>query len=71
MELTAVAYDVEGIRENYADGGFAVDGAPGQHLRLHQEIDLPAGKTYLRIGVHDLMSGRIGTLEIPLTVSTR
>ncbi|MFY9744716.1 MAG: VWA domain-containing protein [Acidobacteriaceae bacterium] len=71
VELTAVAYDVEGIRENYADGGFAVDGAPGQHLRLHQEIDLPAGKTYLRIGVHDLMSGRIGTVEIPLTVSTR
>jgi VWFA-related protein len=71
VELTEVAYDVEGIRENYADGGFAVDGAAGQRLRLHQEIDLPAGKAYLRIGVHDLMSGRIGTLEIPLTVAGR
>jgi hypothetical protein len=48
-----------------------VDGAPGQRLRLHQEIDLPAGKVYLRIGVRDLMSGRIGTLEIPLTVASR
>jgi len=71
VELTEVAYDVEGIRENYTDGGFAVDGAPGQRLRLHQEIDLPAGKVYLRIGVRDLMSGRMGTLEIPLTVASR
>jgi len=71
VELTEVAYDVEGIRENYTDGGFAVDGAPGERLRLHQEIDLPAGKVYLRIGVRDLMSGRMGTLEIPLTVASR
>jgi hypothetical protein len=30
---------------------------------------MPAGKSYLRIGVHDLISGRIGTVEIPLVVT--
>jgi VWFA-related protein len=34
----------------------------------HQEIDVPAkGEFFLRLAVHDLNSGRIGTLEIPLT----
>jgi len=35
---------------------------------MHQEIDLPEGQVYLRIGVHDILSGRIGTVEIPVTV---
>lgn len=69
LELTEVAYDAEGIRLNYTDGGFAVDSPPGQGIHMHQEIDLPSGQIYLRIGVHDLMSGRIGTLEIPLEVA--
>ncbi len=66
MELTEVAYDAEGIRLNYADGGFAVESPPGQAIHMRQEIDVPAGQVFLRIGVHDLISGRIGTLEIPL-----
>jgi len=69
MELTEVAYDAEGIRLNYADGGFAVDSPPGQSVHMRQEIDVPAGRIFLRIGVHDLISGRIGTLEIPLEVA--
>jgi VWFA-related protein len=73
MELTQVAYDAEGIRLNYTDGGFAVDTPPAQSaqqgIRMHQEIDLPAGQVFLRIGVHDLISGRIGTVEIPLQVA--
>jgi len=73
LELTQVAYDAEGIRVNYTDGGFAVDTppAPGtqQGIRMHQEIDLPAGLVYLRIGVHDLISGRMGTVEIPLNIA--
>jgi VWFA-related protein len=75
LELTQVAYDAEGIRLNYTDQGFAIDtpAAEGkqQGLRLHQEIDLPAGDIFLRIGVHDLISGRIGTLEIPLQIAKR
>jgi VWFA-related protein len=70
LELTQVAYDVEGVRLNYTDGGFAIDTAPAQQgIQMHQEIDLPAGQVYLRIGVHDLISGRIGTAEIPLQIA--
>ena len=73
MELTQVAYDAEGIRLNYTDGGFAIDTPPKQSaqqgIRMHQEIDLPAGQVFLRVGVHDLISGRIGTVEIPLQVA--
>ena len=72
MELTQVAYDPGGNRLNYTDQGFAIDTPPGQAqqgIRLHQEIDLPAGDLFLRIGVRDLVSGRIGTLEIPLQVA--
>jgi hypothetical protein len=73
LELTQVAYDAEGIRLNYTDGGFAVDTPPAtgtqQGIRMHQEIDLPAGLVYLRIGVHDLVSGRVGTVEIPLNIA--
>jgi hypothetical protein len=76
IELTQALYDPEGIRINYNDAGLAVDtpaamdSNPQARIRLTQQIDVPAGQTYLRIGVHDLMSGRIGTLEIPLNVST-
>jgi hypothetical protein len=71
LELTQVAYDAEGIRLNYTDGGFAVNTAanPQQGIRMHQEIDLPAGQVFLRVGVHDLISGRIGTVEIPLRIA--
>jgi hypothetical protein len=33
-----------------------------------QQIDLPPGETFLRVGVLDSVSDKVGTLEIPLTV---
>ncbi|HTV13344.1 MAG TPA: VWA domain-containing protein [Acidobacteriaceae bacterium] len=75
IELTQVAYTVEGFRENYTDAAFSVDLTPGQDrialrdgIQMHQEIDIPEGNNYLRIGVHDVLSGRIGTVEIALAV---
>lgn len=74
IELTEVLYDAEGIRINYNDVGLSVDtpaaaeGNPEARIRLAQEIDVPAGESYLRLGVSDLMSGRIGTVEIELDV---
>lgn len=73
IELTAVLYDPEGIRINYNDFGMGVDTAAaeekaGGRIQLSQEIDVPAGQSYLRLGVRDLMSGRIGTVEIELNV---
>ena len=74
VELTEVAYDDEGIRENYADRALELDQTQQQAalaatrggLPLHEQIDLPAGNVYIRVGVHDLLSGSIGTLEIPI-----
>ncbi|HEY6444951.1 MAG TPA: VWA domain-containing protein [Acidobacteriaceae bacterium] len=73
VELTEVAYDDEGIRVNYTDQGLDLSQSAQQAalalkggLPLHQQIDLPAGNVYLRVGVHDLVSGNIGTLEIPV-----
>jgi hypothetical protein len=40
-------------------------------LPLHPEIDVPTGEVYLRIGVLDLSTDRIGSIEIPLQVSDR
>jgi VWFA-related protein len=73
VELTEVAYDDEGIRENYADQGLSLTQTSQQAakslqggLGVHEQIDLPPGRVYLRVGVHDLLSGRIGTAEIPV-----
>lgn len=76
IELSVVAWDADGKRVNYTDRGFAVNLDAQQSaataksgLPLHQEIDLPAGEVYLRVAVHDLPSGRIGSLEIPVMVA--
>jgi VWFA-related protein len=37
-------------------------------IRLRQEVDVPVAAASLRLGVQDAISGRIGTLEIPLPV---
>lgn len=78
IELTQVAYDVEGIRVNSTDAGLGVDLTDAQAqqaltdgIQMHQEIDLPAGDVFLRIGVHDILSGRMGTVEIPVKVGSR
>jgi VWFA-related protein len=72
VELTEVAYNDEGIRVNYADRALGVSQTAEQttaargRLSMHEQIDLPPGPVYLRLGVHDLLSGRIGTVEVPL-----
>jgi hypothetical protein len=74
IELTQVLYDPEGTRINYNDFGLAVD-APAAaessgdaRLRLTQTIDVPMGQSFLRLGVDDRISGRMGAIEISLNV---
>lgn len=74
VEITQVAYSPEGYRLNYTDGAFGVDrpaAVATQPVAMHQEIDLPAGAVFLRVGVRDMLSNRIGTVEIPLSVDKR
>ena len=40
-------------------------------LRLHQEMKLAPGTYQLRLGVVDRRSGKIGTLDVPLTVEEK
>ena len=40
-------------------------------LQLHEEILLKPGTYRLRLGVVDRLSGKIGTLEVPLTVESK
>lgn len=75
VEASMVAWTADGDRVNFTDRAFAVslDGAElaraaASGLPLHQEIDLPSGDLYLRVAIHDLASGRIGSLEIPVHV---
>ena len=37
-------------------------------FRYFQQLDLPAGALFLRIGILDRTSSKLGTLEIPVTV---
>jgi VWFA-related protein len=40
-------------------------------LNFSQQIDLPAGQLFIRIGVLDHTSNKVGTLELPLTVGKK
>ena len=40
-------------------------------LRLHQELQLGPGTYQLRLGVMDRVSGKIGTLDVPVTVQSK
>jgi len=37
-------------------------------FQLFQQIDLPPGQVFLRVGILDGVSNKVGTVEIPLTV---
>ena len=78
IEVSMVAWDGDGKRLNHTDKGFGVNLDPAQSaqvlksgLPVHQEIDLPAGEVWLRVAVHDLTSGRIGSMEIPLQTDAK
>jgi hypothetical protein len=38
-------------------------------LRMHQEFEMPATATSLRLGIVDVLSGHLGTLELPLPLT--
>ena len=38
-------------------------------LRVHQEIDVPVKATWLRMGVQDALTGKMGTIEVPLPIA--
>lgn len=73
LEFALVAYDTSGKLTNYIYKGFqfAVDPQKTEQLmqssvRVRLEIDVPPGPSELRIAVHDLGGGNLGSLSVPL-----
>ena len=76
LEFIAIAYDADGKMLNYSDRTFKRSIGPakyGEFMQagwpMHQELDLPAGDIYLRLGVRDITTGWLGSLEIPVKVA--
>jgi hypothetical protein len=75
LELDLAAYDADGnlvtglsqtVNMPLSDARYAefIKGP----FRFTQQLDLPPGPLFLRIGVLDPTANKLGTLEIPLTV---
>ncbi len=78
VQFVAVAYDGSGKQSNSFSLGFHPTLAPAQMeallrsgLGLHRELLLKPGSYQLRLGVMDRLSGRIGTLDVPLTIEAK
>ncbi len=77
LEFIAIAYDENGKILNYSDRSFKrkMDSAKyGEALQngwpMHQDLDVPAGDVYLRLGVRDTSTGWLGSLEIPIKATS-
>jgi hypothetical protein len=69
----AVAYDADGNPLNSTTQDMTVDMKPEVFqdfvktgLKYTQQMDLPMTPVYLRLGVYDKVSKRVGSMEIPL-----
>jgi hypothetical protein len=78
LEVIAVVYDKNGRIVNVVDQPFRLNMQPADYekvsrmgLTLHQEIAGSDAQTYLRLAVHDLVTNRLGSLEVSLDGGTQ
>ena len=76
VELDIAAYDadaklVTGLSQTVTMSLNDTTVANKQPLNFSQQLDLPPGQLFLRVGVLDHTSNKVGTLEIPLTVGKK
>lgn len=71
--IAVVAYDRDGTPLNSVVNTADLSLSPQLYavfqktgVQLHEEIDVPNRNAYLRTGIYDLASGKVGTLEVPL-----
>jgi hypothetical protein len=74
--VAAIAYGLDGDILNSYRRELSVSFNPQQYTRflatgmqIHENLDLPVGEVFLRTGIYDISSEKIGTLEVPLTVA--
>ena len=75
-ELDLAAYDadaklVTGLSQTVTMSLNDTTVANKQPLNFSQQLDLPHGQLFLRVGVLDHTSNKVGTLELPLTVGKK
>lgn len=73
LEFTLIAYDADGKRLNYVDRDLQLALNPAQYAQIMSSglpvrlaIDVPAGRNFLVVAVHDKIGARVGSFEIPL-----
>lgn len=77
VQFAAVAWDNDGKQcASFSAVFHAVSQAQYESLlrtglQVHEEIPLKPGSYQLRLGVMDRLSGRIGTLDVPLMIKSR
>jgi VWFA-related protein len=76
IEFALIAYDDDGRRVNYMDRRVQLSVTQEQYAQImktgipvRMALDFPSGGGSLRIAVHDLTGVRVGSLEVPMTVS--
>ena len=77
METMIIAYDGDGkILNSYRKKSEIVLNAQAYAevmrvgLQMHREMDVPEGTVYLRTGIMDASSGKLGSLETGLSAIT-
>jgi len=79
LESLIFVYDTDGALLN-SHGGLSKIDIPASRfasilqsgIRFHQEISVPVkGETFLRIGVHDQATDRVGAIELPVAAVSR
>jgi len=75
LEFDIAAYDADGKLVNSLSQSIQLPLTADQAqqlakgpFRFYQQLDLPPGQFFVRIGVLDRTSNKVGTLEIPVTV---
>ena len=78
VQFVAIAYDHAGKQVASFSESYHPALPPTQFatllrtgVQLHQEMMLKPGSYQLRLGVMDRLSGRIGTLDVPLTIEAK
>ena len=77
IEVALVAYSQEGKPLDWEVRSIGLAIRPEQNavaessgIPFHFDIDAPPGDVYLRTGIYDSSSSRVGTLEVPLSAVT-
>lgn len=78
LQLALISYSRDGRRLGEVDRHADIQIPPGNYAQamkdgvpMRLQLDLPAGFEFLRIAVRDPMTGRLGSLEVPVSVPSK